>query len=478
MKRLWKSLSGWVVLTLVMAGSQPSHADSIGSELCVPPPYAFCFCPYTCCYPIDAQSEALGDNFYNPRMCHQEYVNYWWSIYEMEVDDWDDGWGYYDHCNPHKPLGRLFHAMYALTYSAPAGAPASSPLVWGYQYAFTEGEEPIPDCATSSVATAKNVVGDKWIQLHYPFFYAGYTTVPFRAGTLVHEARHLDGGCHHNGGSDCIAGASCDQAWDNGCEPAYPLAGATQFEIVWLWDFFKQAINTTTAMRHHAVDAANDELYAQFVEDPCFRIGPDGKAYQLPIPACEHSGNQTDYGAPSLVRPEEFQLNECVIESYPAVKSAPCSYPYYSWWKWQLEPVRDQYQVPLSDGRVRIVHSSGLCLRLSQTPVYQNPFPSGMSCEGVPWLTTLVMGSCSGREAEFFVTPWAAEDTSPGLAEPDAWRRWRIRPYLRCKTVDGDDNVMYNGDSCLDANATGDHVLRVFWCHDSPRQQFRASDWY
>lgn len=469
MKIVKKLLFSCAVFAAVTMWSERSDADTIG-------PLFMGYCLFdTCCYPANPRSEQLGDNFYNPSMCHQEKINEWWSAFSMDVVAWDEGWGYYDHCNADKPLARFFHALYALQYSASS---PSAPLMWGYQYAVANIEDPIPDCATFATATARTPWYDDWLELHYPFFYQSSASVVFRAGTVVHEARHMDEPCSHNAGSDCVTGASCDQAWDDGCAALEPAPGANQFEIVWLWDFFNDAINTNDAMRHHAVELANAELYSMFAEDPCFRIGPDGKAYQLPIPACENTGVLPDYGGPSLVRAEEFQLQECLTD-FSVVRSAACNYPSYAGQKWRLDPVLDDFDEPEADGRVRIVaDSSGSCLRLSLAPDEDGTtFPNGVTCDSVPWLTTIVMGSCSGREAEFYVTPWIVEDTSPGLKDPDAYRRWRIRPYLICRTVNGNDRMQY-GDACLDANAAGDHVLRVFWCHDSPRQQFRATDWY
>lgn len=229
-------------------------------------------------------------------------------------------------------------------------------------------------------------------------------------------------------------------------------------------------------MKHRALQRANNEIAIRFVNDPCFRIGPNGSAYQIPLPDCNDTGRNTDFGDPSPIRPEEYGLSKCLDVVGGEIRSQACTTG-YAGQKWRLEAVLDAAQNPVPDGRVRIVdEQTGQCLRLGADPDWQ-ALPNWLLCARVPWTTKLTMGACSGAISEFFVVPWTPMNTVPGTSSPDAWDRWRIRPALQCTDLYG-HLVSWDGDSCVDANATGDGVLRVFWCHDSPRQQFRAEQWY
>lgn len=59
-----------------------------------------------------------GDALYGPRICNQPFVDWAWATYNFENSWWQDGWGYDDCCNIHKPLARTFVGIWALVYSA------------------------------------------------------------------------------------------------------------------------------------------------------------------------------------------------------------------------------------------------------------------------------------------------------------------------------------------------------------------------
>src|SRR5262245_14032290 len=98
--------------------------------------------------------------------------------------------------------------------------------------------------------------------LYMPFFYG--STVPMRAGTIIHEARHASWVGHDVDPKD--------SSW------AYN--GAWRFHVSWLAWFARACQNSTLALKASAVQRANAILDNAFVTDPGFRIGLRGVKVQ------------------------------------------------------------------------------------------------------------------------------------------------------------------------------------------------------
>jgi hypothetical protein len=470
-----KMLAGVVVavLSLVLLAPASYAAPSIGA-------LSGGVCPFDCCYPDDPKTSELNDDYYSNWLTYNLMAEYWVDNGLM-VGDWDNGWGYYDWDNADKPLSRVMHAFYALDKSAPAGHPSGSILSWAYSFFLgNNGDDVVPSCSTSAYAVQGwNITRGYFIELQYYFFFPVSTgsglgavdaTVVERAAYLLHESRHV-WGCTHTS-SSCPAGGSCDYAWDNGCNSLPSTAGTNQYHITWLWEFFKHATNTTVTMKHRALQVANADLARRFQKDPCFRIGPNGNAYQIPTAACNTS---VSYSAPAPVYSEEFVDNRCWRAVWTGaqyeVRSLQCSTYPTAYEKWSLEAVPND-----GDGRVLIRNQgTGTCLRTESTLTAMLQ-PTNIYCYRVPWGTKLIVGPCSGRETHFTVAPWAAVNTSPGTLSTNDF--WRVHLAGPCNSLYLNMEDFPDRGSCADSDVYGDQTLRVFWCHDGPRQKMRSSGLY
>lgn len=115
------------------------------------------------------------------------------------------------------------------------------------------------------------VGGSQNITLHLIYFYTQgqpiVRDVVVRAGTLVHEARHL-GDHPHNAdfppGSQLGSGEGADSSWD--------AEGAWMYHALFLWWFFAQGQNTTPAMRNSAKTMGNFIIANAFASNPGFVI--------------------------------------------------------------------------------------------------------------------------------------------------------------------------------------------------------------
>src|SRR5215216_7962987 len=175
----------------------------------------------SCTYTVPDKS-ASGDNFYGAVICKQAYVDYFWNTYGFSGNKtyWDDGWGWDDCCNTSKPLARAFNGCYALTYSAQDylnDSYSSAILNWGRRYVRENIDDLRSMCGDGSAIAAafSGPFVDDRVELYLGFFYS--ISVPVRASTLIHEARHM-GGKPHNAnfpaGSVFGAGSSgADSNW-------------------------------------------------------------------------------------------------------------------------------------------------------------------------------------------------------------------------------------------------------------------------
>jgi len=213
---------------------------------------------------------SLGDTVYSPKVCSQTVINKFWTDFNFDKSDWDDGFGYFNVCNINVPLNKTFSALWLLQNSTTNPASSISDfsgdfLRWAYNYSARAIEELDGRCGNGStsgvVATTHRgaLVNDR-TELKFPFFYG--QGMPERAGTIVHEARHADGISHDS--CNCPRGGSCDQRWGD--------RKANDYGILYMWWFVDSGVNTTTAMKRRAQNRVNNVLAGGFCESTTFRI--------------------------------------------------------------------------------------------------------------------------------------------------------------------------------------------------------------
>ena len=200
--------------------------------------------------------------------CEQRFIDFFWDAYDFSKSDWDEGFGYDDPCNNEQALARTFNALYALHYSHPDPALSkgdrNGPILrWGGSYAWSHIDELDARCGdgTAYAYTRWGPIIDNYTNLYLSFFYE--LSVPERAGTILHEARHADGK-GHDAGSNCLRGRSCDSSWD--------YNGANRYQVTWLWWYRAAGVNTTEALKIRARDRGNAILREGFTTDPGFVI--------------------------------------------------------------------------------------------------------------------------------------------------------------------------------------------------------------
>lgn len=211
---------------------------------------------------------ADGTSFYADGICNQERVDYWWSVYDMQHDSWDAGFGFDDPCNLDLPLGRTFAGMYLLTYSAEDYALhtddfSGNALRWGHPYAATYSGNVQALCfkpGSNPGDWAGWAYGDR-IELYLEYFYN--FDVVTRGVTLLHEARH-NAGKSHDGGAGCPRAASCDTTWG--------YEGSNMYEVLYLWWFGVDGTRTTSAIRDMALNRARAIHNSAFNTNPGFSI--------------------------------------------------------------------------------------------------------------------------------------------------------------------------------------------------------------
>jgi hypothetical protein len=192
-----------------------------------------------------------GDTLYGPRICNQPFIDWVWSTHGFNGTYWQGGWGFDDACNNTKPLCRALVAFWLLNFSAQDFDNEDwngDILHWGCRYVreqlnalnnlraqcgdgsaiattFNGGcahyrdtshnacENWDKDCCDwwpcSWVCRFFTWVCDAWVwvtsgfcdlfvpgrlELYLGFFYN--EDVVTRAGTLVHESRHVGGKPH------------------------------------------------------------------------------------------------------------------------------------------------------------------------------------------------------------------------------------------------------------------------------------------
>jgi hypothetical protein len=213
----------------------------------------------SCAYPQPIDIVGSGDIHYDQFVTNDHIARYW-RDFALDREDWDENWGYDDPGNLNLPFARAMTGFWALENSAPWGAGSDNFLTWGYRFSVDNIDEIRTECTLDFIGRTRDFFLDSWTKLGIPWFY--HSTVPERAGTVVHEARHANGVGHSSCG--CPRGKSCDKDWN--------YFGANTYQVIWLEWFASTAANTTPAMQQRARDRANEILSSGFCTDPGFRI--------------------------------------------------------------------------------------------------------------------------------------------------------------------------------------------------------------
>ena len=231
-----------------------------------------------CSIPIHDDT-LLGDTHYNTLVCFQPLKGVW-TAFGLTKSRWV-GLGWNDVCSINKPLNRTLSALWLLHRSTPNPTTSINDasgdfLRQAYNYAARRIEKLVPRCTAENpevVASAhpeepvRGIGGGdvtpyskNRIELYYPFFYG--QSVPERAGTIVHEARHTEGKLHDD--CSCEAGGSCDRRWGD--------KKANTYGIYYLASFAHRGLKTTSAMKRRARQRANNILATRYCEESSFRI--------------------------------------------------------------------------------------------------------------------------------------------------------------------------------------------------------------
>ena len=229
----------------------------------------------TTCTASVPDKDASGDTFYGQFICAQQYIDYFWNAYGFSDggDYWHNGFGYEDACNTDLPLARTFNGCYALTYSAEdyANDAYDAPqniLQWGRRYVREQIDDLRAGCGDGT-ADADSETGffvDDHVDLFLGFFYS--ETVPWRASTLIHEARH-QGGKDHNANFPAWSIFGPGQP---GADSDWDYQGAFTFAVGYLAWFHAAGARTTSAMRESARQAGNLYIDNAFATPPPFHI--------------------------------------------------------------------------------------------------------------------------------------------------------------------------------------------------------------
>jgi len=264
-----------------------------------------------------------GDALYGPRICNQPFIDWVWSTHGFNGTYWQGGWGFDDCCNNTKPLCRVFAAFWLLSYSADDYNNedwSNNILHWGRRYVreqlhalndlramcgdgsatattFNSGCAHYKQVTSSSCddwdknccdwipcswvcgaitwicrawVTITSAVCDLFVpgrlELYLGYFYN--EDVVSRAGTLVHESRHV-GGKPHNAN---FPRGSVFGAGKSGADSDWGYQGAWMYDALYLWWFYAAGTRTTPAIQQAAKQRGNLIIDNAFATHPGFNI--------------------------------------------------------------------------------------------------------------------------------------------------------------------------------------------------------------
>jgi len=211
-----------------------------------------------CEYTVPDPGES-GDALYGPRACDNTFWDWALKAHPFLPADWDEGWGHGEACDVEFALVRTMAAIWCLSYSTSDWTNESYDsdiLHWGHRYVRETLVGLIPACGELGGPRARTSQEDGVTELFRPFFYEW--SVPLRAGTLLHEARHAEGVSHDgtNGRNDSDWGYN----------------GAWRWNVCWLALFYFSGENTSKPLRMIAKHRANIILSERFDTSPDFEI--------------------------------------------------------------------------------------------------------------------------------------------------------------------------------------------------------------
>lgn len=200
---------------------------------------------------------ASGDALYGARVNSTKGFIQWASDHHaFNPTGWEGEFGFSRPNDNQRPFGRALAAIWCLNYSAEDWwneGYGLDFLNWAQRYVEENIVELVASCGGGgAVAGTDRDAG--YTELFLPFFYE--RSVPERAGTLVHEARHASGKSHDSG--------KRDSSWQ--------YNGAWRWHAVWLAKFSSGGKRTSKALRTLARQRANLIIDQKFDEHPGFYI--------------------------------------------------------------------------------------------------------------------------------------------------------------------------------------------------------------
>ena len=201
----------------------------------------------TCTYSVPDKNVS-GDNLYGPRICSQPRSSTGpWAAHGFQQDYWDEGFGYEAACDTNKALARTFNAIWLLNYSAEDYWNedwGNNILHWGRRYVRDQIDDLRARCGDgSAIATAFGA--PSWTTASSCTSGSSTPTgVVLRAGTLIHEARHM-GGKSHNAK---FPAGSVYGAGKDGADSNWGYGGAWMYNALYLWWFYADGRRTTWAI--------------------------------------------------------------------------------------------------------------------------------------------------------------------------------------------------------------------------------------
>ncbi|MET0386364.1 MAG: hypothetical protein ABW321_10420 [Polyangiales bacterium] len=245
--------------------------------------------PWTC----RASDSELGRDLFDHKFaalwsCSQEFINYAWSAFQMgETDEWRD-FGYEVPCNGNFPLARTFNALFTLYYASTDNPNCdivpTDPMRWAGCYSSEEMDNLTITCGGTALATTySGLEPDPRTELHKRYFWL--SSVPQRASTIFHEARHADGWCSHVDGCRAGAGACDTEFGPDGCTGIFSSSGhgAYGYSVIYnMWYAFWARLDyINKSIRDIIVNDANARLESNFEKKTCIRADSEGRTVVL-----------------------------------------------------------------------------------------------------------------------------------------------------------------------------------------------------
>ena len=265
------SVAAFVFCLGVLAAPQPARALTASIPNCL--------CSYTV-----PNLYTSGDNWYsgltgwgggNGTWCsvQQSIASSYGITTPLNQFGWGPGYGTFE-CDSTKPFGRTMNAITALATASPNTITgtlfqfqtAAFPLLdWAYIWTANKMDNTVGKCEHGDMIGFNAAEGQGKVKLYVRRsgsckmgFFHGLDAAE-RAGTLVHESRHVGGPGHYNQNQDFSFGEG----------------GAYAFEVTWLTQYADGGTATPPLLRCSAADRAKSLLNMNFVIPPPGYQSPD-----------------------------------------------------------------------------------------------------------------------------------------------------------------------------------------------------------